>query len=146
MITDFIQKAVGELGIDEQQASTATGGILNLLKDNVDGGDFSSLLGSLPGADSLMETASSAVSDGSSSGGIGGMLGGLGGMLGGGGLGGKLGALAGVSSLLSAANINTDQLSGLAGMFFDYIKENADDGLVGKLVAALPDEISSMVA
>ncbi len=146
MIADFISKAVSEIGIDESQASTATGGILNLLKDNVDAGDFSSLLGSLGGAEDLMATASSAIG-GASGGGASSLLGGLASkFLGNSGLASSLGGAAGLASLLSAANINSGQLGNLASLFFDFAKENVGEELVAKLLSSVPAEIRSLVA
>ncbi|MEX0805911.1 MAG: hypothetical protein WD688_21720 [Candidatus Binatia bacterium] len=47
---EFIQMAVSRLGINEDQAKSATGGLLNFLKDQGDGNETQSLIAKLPGA------------------------------------------------------------------------------------------------
>lgn len=146
MIANLIGQLTSEIGISDTQANTAVGGILNLLNDNTDDGEssVSSLIGGLPGADGLMASAASAVSDGGSTGG---MLGGLASkFLGGSALGDSLGGLAGVTSLLSATDLNAGQLGDVASRLFAFAKENVGEEIVEKVLSAVPAEIRSLVA
>jgi len=45
---------VSRLGIGEDQAKSATGGLLNFLKEQGDGNDVQALMAKLPGAEGLM--------------------------------------------------------------------------------------------
>ena len=148
MIANLIGQLTSEVGISDTQANTAVGGILNLLNDNAEGdSSVASLIGGLPGADSLMTSAASAVSGGGDSAGTGGMLGGLASkFLGGSGLDSSLGGMAGVASLLSATDLNAGQLGDVASRLFAFAKENVGEELVEQVVNVLPDEIRSFVA
>ena len=66
---DFIQMAAQQLNIGEDSATSATAGVLGLLKEHGSAEDFSGLLSKVPGAESLL-------SDGGGGGMGGGMLGG----------------------------------------------------------------------
>ena len=68
---DLIARVVQSVGIDEATAKPAIGVILQLLKSVLPEGTASSLMGALPGAESLLGDA-----DQAGSGGIGGLLGG----------------------------------------------------------------------
>ena len=68
-IQSFLNQAAGSLGIGEDQASSAVGGILKMIGDKADKGDVSNLMKALPGAEAL-------VGGGSSGGGLmGGLMG-----------------------------------------------------------------------
>jgi hypothetical protein len=142
---DFIAQAASQLGIDEGQASGATGAIMNLLKDNADADDFGAVSDKVPGLSELL-----ASSGGGDSGGGGGLLGGLAGALGGGssgGLGGLLGkateaaGAGGVGSLISTLaglGLSTDIGKKLVGMLVSYLTEKAGGELISKLLGSVP--------
>gem|GEM_PF-798041 len=147
MIANLIGQLTSEVGISDTQANTAVGGILNLLKDNTDGSDVSSLIDGLPGAESLMSQATSAVSGADDTSSMGGMIGGLASkFLGGSSLGDSLGGLAGVTSLLSATDLNAGQLGDVASRLFSFAKENVGEELVSKVIDNVPEELRSFVA
>lgn len=127
---DFINMAVKQLGINESQAKSATGGVLGTLQGQMPGGDFSKLMGMLPGAQDLIKGAAPAASSGG--GGIGGALGGmLGGNKGGGlgnlasmatgALGGKGGGVNALLGVLGNSGLSGDKASGFLKLFMDYV-------------------------
>lgn len=54
---EFIQSAVSQLGLNEDQAKSATGGLLNLLRNQGGGNEAQTLIAKLPGAEDLMQSA-----------------------------------------------------------------------------------------
>lgn len=125
---EFIDLAVKQLGMKESGAKKATGGLLNLIKDNVPKGDFQQLLGKLPGAEGLLKES------GAGGGGVGGMLGSLGGML-----GGKAGSALSVAGLLEQSGLSTDKLGNFASMFIGFIEGKAGRDLIDRVLANVPE-------
>jgi len=121
---DFISSVTERLGIDQDQAKSAVGSVLAMLRKDGDA-DGGALLDKLPGANSLADEAESG-------GGGGGLLGKVSGMLGG--LGGRASGLAGLAS----SGLSGDKLKEFAGMFVDYAKKVAGDDLVNKVVSKVP--------
>lgn len=119
---DFIQSVTSKLGIGEDQAKTATGGLLNFL-NNQDGGDVQALIAKLPGAESLMQSA------GSSGGGGGGMLGGL---------TSALGQSGGALAAVQGAGLNTNQAGSFVKMLMDYAREKAGPDIVNRVLDKVP--------
>jgi predicted lipid-binding transport protein (Tim44 family) len=148
MIANLIEQITSQTGVSQSQANTAVGGVLNLLKQNVNGVDFSSLLNGLPGAEGLMSQATSAINSGTgATSGMGGMLGGLASkFLGKSSLGGALGGVAGLSSLLAATNLNAGQLGDIASRLVAYAKENVGEEVVERILNNVPAELRSLVA
>lgn len=126
---DFIQSASQKLGIGEDTAKSATGGILGMVKEHASAADFSELAAKIPGVSGLVGAAPAADTGG---GGIGGMLGGIGGALGG--SGGAIGALGG----LAKAGIPLDKIGDFAGMFTGYLKGKLSGDLVKRLLSKVP--------
>jgi hypothetical protein len=93
---DFINSVTERLGIDEDQAKSAVGSVLAMLRKDGDA-DGGALLDKLPGANALADEAEGG-------GGGGGLLGKVTGMLGG--LGGGAGGLAGLAS----TGLSTDKI------------------------------------
>lgn len=122
---EFIQSAVSQLGISEDQAKSATGGLLNFVKDQSDGNAVQELIAKLPGAEGLMAS--------SDSGGGGGMLGGLAA-----GLGGKLGGAGGVLAVLQGSGLDAGKISPFVTMLVNYAKQKAGPELVEKVIAQVP--------
>ena len=121
---DFINSVTERLGIDQDQAKSAVGSVLGMLRKD-GGADGAALLDKLPGANALADEAQS-------SGGGGGLLGKVGGMLGG--LGGGAGGLAGLAS----TGLSGDKLKDLAGMMVEYARKVAGDDLVNKVASKVP--------
>ena len=131
MIDQFIQQATSQLGIAQNDAEEATSGLLSLLKSNANGGDFSSLLSNIGGAEDLMNKFDAGNSLG------GGLMGAVGGLLG----GQTGGNLAMITSLVSQLNLDTGQLGSLGAMFFDFIKDQAGESLANNVMGGLGDFI-----
>ena len=135
---ELISQLTSNLNIGDDQAKGGLGAILNLAKDQLDGGDFSKITDVLGGGtDDVMALASA-----KTEGGGGGLMGALGGLAGGlaGGLGGGLGdALGGLGKLAQLAgtfkNFNMD--SGLLQQFvpivMGFLKDKGGDGVAGIL-------------
>lgn len=126
---DFIQDAAQKLGIGEDTAKSATGGILGMVKEHASAADFSELTSKLPDVGKLVGAAPAA----DSGGGIGDMLGGLSSALGGGG-GGALGALGG----LAKTGLPLDKVGDFAGMFTGYLKNKVGGDLIKRLLSKVP--------
>jgi hypothetical protein len=124
---DFINSVTDRLGIDQDQAKSAVGSVLSMLRKE-GGADGGALLDKLPGASALADETESS----GSGGGGGGLLGKVTGMLGG--LGGGAGGLAGLAS----SGLSGDKLKDFAKMFVDWAKEKAGDDLVNKVVSKVP--------
>jgi hypothetical protein len=163
VIDDFIKMATSQLGINDQQARGATGSVLGMLKQNAPAGDFSKLLGSVPGAEGLLKqfgggggapaggggggllgAAMGALGGGKSGGGSGGGGGGLlgaamGALGGGGGGGGGLGALAGLMGALGNNGISADKAPQFLQMLMGFFQQKAGGDVVSGLLKNLPD-------
>ncbi|MCO4768433.1 MAG: DUF2780 domain-containing protein [Deltaproteobacteria bacterium] len=144
---EFIKLAASQLGVSEDTGNAATKGVLGMLQDGMDGGDFGSLTSALPGAAELL-------GGGDDGGGLGGALGGmLGGALGGGdpgggGLGGMLGGALGgglgdnpmlaAVMQLAASGLDKEQAGPFIQLFLKFVQDKAGDGLLEKVLAAVP--------
>ena len=139
MIDQFIQQAVGQLGISQQDAEEGTSGLLSLIQKNASSGDFSQLLSSIGGAEALMNKfdAGKNLDSGAS-----GLLGSIGGMLGGD-KGSNLGMMA---ALVSQLNLDSGQLGSLASMFFNFIQGEAGQSLAQNLMGGLGDFLGNKAA
>lgn len=130
-IQDFIASAAGSLGEDEGKIQSATGGLLQLIQDQVEEGDFHDLLSALPGASSLLGGASGGKSGD-------GLLGGLAGMASSA-LGGKLGSSVGVLQLLGKSGLDSGQIGPFVSLFFGFMKQKGSSDLVGKILGKIPE-------
>jgi len=133
-IDDFIKMAAQGLGESESTTRSATGGLLGVLKENADSGDFSKLLDAIPGAASLVGGASGAKA--ASGGGIGGLLGAATSALGG---GGDLGSALGVLASIQKSGLSMENIGKLVSMFMKFARSNAGDGVVNNLLSKAPE-------
>ena len=134
-VQDFIQMAVGQLGITEQTAQGATGGLLNTLRDKVAGGDFQDLLGQVPGAQDVLETSQESAGEGGAGGGL------LGGVMGAAAtaLGGSGGAALNLAGLLKGAGLQSGQIGSFVSLFLGFLKKNVGGDLVSRLLSKVPE-------
>lgn len=137
---EFIEAVAGNLGVGQETAQAATGGLLGLLKENTDADTFGEVMGKLPGAAETMQAAQSADTGGGGGlmGGLGDALGGglgdaLGGMLGGGG-GQALGAL----EALSKSGLDMEKIGSFIEMFKEYVLPKLGPDLLKKLAGSIP--------
>ncbi|MEZ6063302.1 MAG: DUF2780 domain-containing protein [Planctomycetaceae bacterium] len=138
VVEEFISLVTKQLGIDEGQSRSATGGILNVIKGQLDDSTFSSVLKKLPGADALLNEAQSG---GGKSGGGGGLMGSLTSMAGSL-LGGNAGGVAGITKAIGDSGIGLDKASGFLSLLVNFLKEKLGDDMFSKLAAKLPGLIS----
>ncbi|MDH3215902.1 MAG: DUF2780 domain-containing protein [Candidatus Krumholzibacteria bacterium] len=134
-VQEFLHSTGQSLGINEETTRSATGGLLQLIKQHATEGDFSKLLGSLPGAEDLMNTAPDA--SGADSGAAG-LLGGLGTKVASA-LGGGPGSAASALALFKQSGLDTGQARDLVTKFFDFAKARAGSELVGSILGKLPE-------
>ncbi len=123
---EFIQLAVSQLGISENSAKTATGGVLEMVKDQVSDEDFGKLAGAVPGLSDML--------GGGGGGGLGGLMGAASGML-----GGKAGAAAGLLGMAKSSGLSMDQLGSFVPMLFGFLKGKAGDGVVTSILGQVPE-------
>lgn len=121
---EFIQSAATKLGINENQAKSATGGVLNFLKDQGDGQDVDALIAKMPGAEDVMQSTASA-----EGGGGGGMLGGI---------GSKLGGAGGAMEALQGSGLDAGHAKSFVTMLVDYAKQKAGPEQVEQVLAKVP--------
>ncbi len=126
---EFIHSVVSQLGISEDTAKSATGGLLSLLKEKTGGDAMNSLLAKLPGAEGLMSSVGSG-----SKGGLGAALGGLGSTF-----GGQGGGAAGVLAALQGSGLNASQVGPFVKMLVDFAKQKAGPDLVNQALEKAPD-------
>ena len=127
-IMSFVQMAAQNLNVSEDSAKQATGGVLDAIKGQVGGGDFSELLSKVPGAEGLVTAESSG----------GGMMSGL--------LGSAVSAIAGdkaagaasIISAITSSGIGSDQAGGFMSMFVGFLQQQAGDQLMGKILSKVP--------
>ena len=129
-MNDFIQMAVGNLGLSEDSARSATGGLLQLIQSQVGGDDARHLLNQLPGSQELLNTASA----GSSGGGLGGLVSKIGGMF-----GGKAGAAAGIVGILDKTGLGVGKIGPFASLFVNFLRDKAGTDLVDRVLNKLPE-------
>lgn len=123
---DFIRDAASKLGIGEDQAATATGGLLDIVKQYADPGDMSAMLDKVPGASDLLEKAGGG-------GGGGGLLGALGDAL-----GGDAGKALGAVDILQKTGLDADKLGSLADLFKQYVEPLLGSDLLKNILAKVP--------
>ena len=129
----FIDMAAGQLGITPDNARSASGGLLQMIQKNVDGGDFQQLLGAVPGAEEVLKAAPQ-----TGGGGGGSLLGGLAGkaasMV-----GGQAGGALGLASLLGQSGLGASQATSFVSLFVDYLKGKAGAGMVSQILGQVPE-------
>jgi hypothetical protein len=140
MIDQFIQQATQQLGISGDQAKSATGGLLGMIKQHAPAGEFSQLLNKVPGAEQLVNqfgNQAPAASGGGGGGGLGGLMGMASGLLGGG-KGGGLGDVAGLMSMLGNNGISADKGMNFASMLLGFLKQQGGSDLLSSVVKNVP--------
>lgn len=134
---EFISMVTDKLGIGETESRSVTGGILKMLKDQLDDTAFGSLLEKIPGADALVEQSEAAAAepDSGSGGGLMGSLTSMAGSL----LGGGDSGMAGVVKIVGDSGIGLDKAGGFLSALISFLKEKLGDEMFSNLAAKLPD-------
>jgi hypothetical protein len=135
---EFISLVTSQLGIGESESRSATGGILKMLKDQLDESTFSNVINQLPGASSLLTEAESGAGQAAGGGGLMGSLASMAGSL----LGGSSSA-GGIMKALADAGIGLDKAGGFLSALVTFLKEKLGDEMFGTLAAKLPDLLGS---
>ena len=121
---EFIQSAATKLGINEDQAKSATGGVLNFLKDQGNDQDVDALIAKIPGAQNVMQSTASGAE-----GGGGGMLSGI---------GSKLGGAGGAMAALQGSGLDSGRAKSFVTMLVDYAKQKAGPEQVEQVLSKVP--------
>ena len=116
---EFIQSAVSQLGINEDQARSATGGLLNFLKNQSGGNEAQTLIAKLPGAEVVMQSAGASSESSGTFGG--GMLGGL---------TSAMGQSGGALAALQGSGLSASQAGPFVKMLVDYARQKAGPEIV----------------
>lgn len=134
---EFISLVTSQLGVGEAESRSATGGILKMLKDQLDESTFSDVINKLPGASSLLADAESGAGKSSGGGLMGSLVSMAGGML-----GGKGGA-GDIMKSLADSGIGLDKAGGFLSALVAFLKEKLGDDMFGTLATKLPDLLGS---
>jgi len=137
---EFIQMVTKNLGVSEAKAKSATGGLLQLIKDKADTNDFTTLLSKLPGASELLAKAPQTAGATAGAGGLGGIVGKAASAI-----GGKLGSGLELAGMFKQTGIDSGQIGTFVGMFLDFVKSKAGASLVQKLLGKVP-ELAKLVS
>lgn len=132
---EFISMVTQQLGIGESESRSATGGILKMVKDQLDESTFGSLLEKIPGADALVGEAEAAETEGSGGGGLMGSLTSMAGSL----MGGGDSGAAGIAKILGGSGIGLDKAGGFLTTLMAFLKDKLGDEMFGSIASKLPD-------
>ena len=131
---DFIRQAAEKLNVSEDSTRSATGSLLDIIKDNSESKDFQELLGKVPGASNLVGQPAEQAAAGSSGGGLFGSISKAAGSL----LGGKAGSAMDVITSLSNSGLNGEKGTGFITQFVGYLKEKAGGDLLNRVLGKIP--------
>lgn len=126
----------GQLGVSEQQASGGINALMDVVKQNLPGGDYSQLIGGAPDLGALAKADAPAPAAPQGSSGWGGLLGSAGSLLGG--QHQALGQAAQLTQSFSQLGLSTDMVGKFAKVAMDYVQGSGGTGLMKLLAKALP--------
>jgi len=129
---EFLKMVAKQLGIDDAQVRTATGGIMNFVREQIGETDFSEIASKLPGVQRLISESENAPDAG---GGLLGSLTSLAGSL----LGEKGGSLATIASIFAKSGISLEKSADFLTMLVDFLRNKLGSDVFETLVAKLPD-------
>ena len=131
-LQDFIQSAMKSLGTTEQTTRSATGGVLQLIKQYAGQGDFKEILDKVPGTEALLKEAPSAAPE--AKGGLGGLFKNAASLF-----GGKAGAAVGVLDMIQKSGLDTSSIGKFLPLFMTFLKSKVGSELVGRVVDKVPE-------
>jgi len=123
---ELIDMLTTTLGVDGRQAEGGAAVLFKAAKDKLGEGDFSKLLGGLPGLSDLMKKAPA------SGGGLGGLLGGLAGAV-----GGNAALISTIMGGFSKLGLTTDHAKRFVPVILEYLRKHAGPDVVSKLEKTL---------
>ncbi len=127
---EFIGQATQTLGLSEGTAKAATGGILKLIQNKASSDDFAKIKESIPGIDSLLQSAPS----GENTGGLSGLLSKITSAFGGSGS-----SALGLAGMLGQSGLSSEKIAPFVSQLLGFLKTNAGENLVSKLLSSIPD-------
>ncbi|MFN9721466.1 MAG: DUF2780 domain-containing protein [Planctomycetota bacterium] len=130
-VDEFIQLISAQLGLDPEKAKAATGGILNLIREQLDDQTFAQISSRLPGIQGLSGAGGAA----GSAGGMLDSLTSLAGSL----LGGKAKTIAEISAILTKHGLSVEKIPQYLALLINFLKSRLGDDLFAKVAAKLPE-------
>jgi len=118
----LIGSLVDKLGVSEEQATGGAGAVFKEAKNNMSSGDYSQLLSSVPGIDSLISKAPQ-------SGGLAGKASSL--------LGGSAGSMTGLADSFSKLGLSPDMVNQFVPVILDYVQSEGGQQAMTLLKSAL---------
>ena len=107
---DLVGMLTSQLGVSDKQAKGGLGSILNYAKGALSSGEYSTLANAIPGAESLVKSASSALSNGNTA-----------------------GSLSSLASSFSSLGLNSDMVGKFVPVIMDYFKGSGNLDAIGIL-------------
>ena len=124
---ELIDMLTGALGVDAKQAEGGAAVLFKAAKDKLGDGEFSRLLGGVPGLTDLVKKAPA-----SGGGGLGGLLGGLAGAV-----GGNAALISTIVGGFSKLGLTTDDAKRFVPVILDFLRKKAGPDVVSKLEKTL---------
>ena len=134
---EFIELVTQQLGLSSGDSRSATGGIMNFIKEHVGETLFAQISQQLPGVQGLVSDAQNVSSESGGGGGLMGSLASIAGSL----LGGKAGSLATIASILAKSGVSLDQSGQFVSMLVGFLKAKLGEDTFSSLASSLPDLI-----
>lgn len=132
---EFISLVTSKLGIGEQEGKSATAGILDMIRGQLDESTFSSVLEKLPGAEALLKEDTAAGQDSGTGGGLLGSLTSMAsGLLG----GSDKSGLTGMATALAGSGLSLDKVPDFVAMLIDFLKQKLGSDTFESVISALP--------
>lgn len=131
----LLSMLTSQLGVSEQQAGGGIGALMDVVKQNLAGSDYTQLIGGAPDLGTLAQSATPPAPEQSSSG-WGGLLGSAGSLLGG--QHQALGQAAQLTQTFSQLGLSADQVGQFAKIALQYVQGSGGTGLMKILAGALP--------
>lgn len=126
---EFIDSVSSRLGISSDQAKSAAGAFLNMVREHVDPAVFQQLSDKLPGSADL---ADAAAAEEKPAGGLGGLLGTIAEKV------GLTGPLGGLIHSFSQSGMDIDQAKGFVSTALEYIQKYGGSDLLDKILDKIP--------
>ena len=132
---EFIEQAAAKFGISTEQAESATGGLLGLIKSQASDEDANELLDGLPGARELNDRTENFELGGEeeSEGLLGKAMDAVGGLM-----GGKAEGAMGALSGLQKSGLKLGDTDDFLGMLGGFIKDKMGGGILQKIIGQVP--------
>lgn len=121
-IDRFIRTAAKSLKLREETVQSATGGLLDFLRSQVDARDFERLLGEVPGAEALV-TPADEQADGMAASAS----------------GATLQAPVGLVSSLTASGLEFRKVADFSGEFLAFARKHVEEEVLSRVLDAAPD-------